>query len=290
MKSAAATPAPLGLPDDIPWQQTVGLLLDAVQVVDLLKRLYRWAELPSVKVLYLGTRLAALQHLSPCLVRISGPNDPILAQYLDHLDQKWGYLLVSEASWEQTAAHLQWLTSVEHWSGQEMLLRIAYPDVADALFGSADCVLFGPCQRVITADYIKGGWNQYYRSGDMPQQNFAAPYCLSERQAQRLMDASAHKTISDLSEHMAYYFPEYYANLTHAERDLHLQTLVHRAGEHGFNSEKALYLYCNAHGFVGGQALEEPAFAMFLEPCSTDESPTCRAQGLASLAHKRSRP
>ncbi|MEA9997364.1 DUF4123 domain-containing protein [Pseudomonas sp. 10B1] len=119
------------LPDDIPWHQTVGLLLDAVQVEDLLKRLYQWVDSPCVNVLYLGTRFGALKDVSPCLVQIKGEYDPILAQFLENLDRHWGYLLISEGPWVQLVAHLRWLISIEHPSGQEMLLRIASTDVVD---------------------------------------------------------------------------------------------------------------------------------------------------------------
>lgn len=290
MKPAASSRSLFALPQDIPWQQSVGLLLDAVQVTDLLKRLYQWADMPTVKVLYFGTRLAQLKTLSPCLVRINSAEDPVLAQFLRNLDQKWGYLLVSDAPWEQTAAHMQWLVSVEHPSGQEMLLRIASPEVADALFGSAETVLFGPCHRVMTADLVNGGWRQYHRPGEMTQDSHAKPYRLSDKQWLSLELARTRKTVSELSVHMAQYFPEYYADVTDAERNQHLHALVHRAAEHGFDSEKELYLYCNAHGFLGQHGLEDSSLALLLTPHPSDEDSTWRAQQLARLAHERSRP
>ncbi|MCQ3030277.1 hypothetical protein NLO88_06370 [Pseudomonas syringae] len=44
------------LPDDFPWDKTVGLLLDAIQVKNLLQRLYQWNPAPKVSVLYHETR------------------------------------------------------------------------------------------------------------------------------------------------------------------------------------------------------------------------------------------
>lgn len=80
MSSATAKKPRLALPDDLLWQPSVGLLLDAVQVEHLLQRLFKWNELPAVEVLYLGTRLSEFRDQSPCLVRLTDPNDPILAQ------------------------------------------------------------------------------------------------------------------------------------------------------------------------------------------------------------------
>jgi hypothetical protein len=290
MNSATATHLRFALPDDIPWHQSIGLLLDGVQVEDLLKRLYQWADAPTVKVLYLGSRFAALKQVSPCLVRIESADDSILAQFLACVDQQWGYLLVSDKPWEQLAAHLRWLMSVEHPSGQEILLRIACPAVADALFESADPALFGPVQRIVTADLAKGGWHQYNRPDEMLTLDHSKPYRLSEEQWLRLDNASTRKTVTELSQHMTLYFPDYYADLTEKERHEHFQALVHRAAGHGFQSKKELYLYCNAHGFVGPQALEDPTFAPFLEPHPTDEYSTWRAEGLASQTQTRSQP
>lgn len=61
----SATAKRIALPEDFPWQQSVGLLLDAVQVEKLLPRLFEWAEIPRVDVLYLTTRLAEFRDLSP---------------------------------------------------------------------------------------------------------------------------------------------------------------------------------------------------------------------------------
>ncbi|MEB0043116.1 MULTISPECIES: DUF4123 domain-containing protein [unclassified Pseudomonas] len=180
MNSAAATHSRTALPNDIPWHQSVGLLLGAVQVENLLKQLYQWADSPAVNVLYLGTRFAVLKHVSPCLVQIEREDDSILAQFLENLGQQWGYLLISDGPWEQLVAHLRWLISIEHPSGQEMLLRIASTDVADALFESADAALFGPCQRIITADRTNGGWCQYTRPGEIHEPNRDTPYRLTE--------------------------------------------------------------------------------------------------------------
>jgi len=290
MNSATARHSRFALPNDIPWHQSIGLLLDGVQVENLLKRLYQWADAPTVKVLYLGSRFAALKQVSPCLVRIESADDPILAQFLGCVDQQWGYLLISDKPWEQLAVHLRWLTSVEHPSGQEMLLRIAFPAVADALFESADPALLGPCQRIITANLADGGWHQYTRSGEPPKTEHAKPYRLSEKQWLGLDNASARKTVTELSRHMTLYFPDYHPDLTEKERHAHFQALIHRAAGHGFKSEKELYLYCNAHGFVGPKALEDSTFAPFLEPHATDEFLTWRAEGLASQTQTRSQP
>ncbi|MEB0007556.1 DUF4123 domain-containing protein [Pseudomonas sp. RTB3] len=288
----SATAKRIALPEDFPWQQSVGLLLDAVQVEKLLPRLFEWAETPRVDVLYLTTRLAEFRDLSPCLVRLKGAGDPALAQFLENVDQLWGFLLVSDEPWEQVVAHLRWLTVIEHPSGQEMLLRMAYPPVADALFGTEypDSMLFGPCQHIFTVDLARSGWHRYTRPGEMPPPKHDAPYRFNEKQWDSLDDASFRKRVTELSRHMKHYFPDYQAELTDQQYREHLQALARRAVEHGFDCEKELYLYANAHGFVDEQGLrKDPDIVSLLDPKSSSPKAQ-RIERIADLAQKRCLP
>jgi hypothetical protein len=287
-----ATAKRIALPEDLPWQQSVGLLLDAIQVEKLLSRLFEWAVIPSVDVLYLTTRLAEFRDLSPCLVRLESASDPTLAQFLANVDQQWGYLLISDEPWERVVAHLRWLTVIEYPSGQDMLLRIAYPPVADALFGAEypDSVLFGPCQHIFTADLARSGWHHYTRPGEIPPPQHNAPYRLNEKQRDSLDDASFRKRVTELSRHMKHYFPDYQADLTDPQYCEHLQALALRAVEHDFGSEKELYLYATAHGFMSEQALLDDRLIASLLQHNPNFPGTERAETLAHLAQTRSQP
>jgi hypothetical protein len=287
-----ATAKRIALPEDLPWQQSVGLLLDAIQVEKLLSRLFEWAVIPSVDVLYLTTRLAESRDLSPCLVRLESASDPTLAQFLANVDQQWGYLLISDEPWERVVAHLRWLTVIEYPSGQDMLLRIAYPAVADALFGAEypDAVLFGPCQHIFTADLARSGWRHYTRPGEIPPPQHNAPYRLNEKQRDSLDDASFRKRVTELSRHMKHYFPDYQADLTDQQYCEHLQALARRAVEHDFGSEKELYLYATAHGFMSEQALLDDRLIASLLQHNPNFPGTERAETLAHLAQIRRQP
>ena len=116
-----------GLPQHLPWNSTVGLLLDGVSIEKLPQRLYQWAQSPLFEPLYLGTPWAEVLDIAPCLVQIKTPNDPVLKQFLSASRQEWGYLVFSEHPWGDLVAHWRWLTSVWHPQGEEVLLRIADP-------------------------------------------------------------------------------------------------------------------------------------------------------------------
>jgi hypothetical protein len=288
MNSATANKARMALPDDFSWRPSVGLLLDAVQVEHLLQRLFEWNPLPAVEVLYLGTRLAEFRDVSPCLVRLTGPNDPILAQFLVNLGQQWGYLLVSDAPWPQVVAHLRWLTVVEHPSGQELLLRIAYPETVKALFAPtcSDSALFGPCQNIFVASHAEGSWHQYSRFGEIPEPNHAVPYRLSEKQWASLDNASAEKRLNELARHMQHYFPDYRAELTLEQRREHLRALTDRAAELGFHSETDVQLFADAHGYLNQPTLLDPQSIALL----TQPNASTTAAAIAAAAQKRSQP
>jgi hypothetical protein len=278
----------MALPEDFSWQPSVGLLLDAGQVEHLLQRLFEWNPLPAVEVLYAGTRLDEFKALSPCLMRLIGPNDPILVQFLANLDQQWGYLLVSDAPWPEVVAHWRWLAVVEHPSGQELLLRIAYPETATALFAptSSDSTLFGPCQHIFVANHAEGSWHQYCRSGDLPEVQHASPYRLNEKQWASLDNASADKRLNELVLHMQQHFPDFRAELTQPERREHLRALTDRAAELGFHSEQKLYLFANAHGFMNEDALlDDHSIALLLPPGMSKS-----AEAIAEMSQRRSRP
>lgn len=288
MNSATANNVRMALPDDFSWQRNVGLLLDAVQVEHLLQRLFEWNPLPAVEVLYLGTRLAEFRDVSPCLVRLTDPNDPILEQFLANLDQQWGYLLVSDAPWPEVVAHLRWLTVVEHPSGQELLVRIAYPETVDALFEPtcSDLALFGPCQHLLIADPAEGNWRQYSRFGEMPEPNHAAPYRLSEKQWASLDNASADKRLNELAQHMQQHFPDFRAELTQPQRREYLRALAGRATELGFHNETDLQLFANAHGFLNQPTLlDAQSIALLIPP----NAPTTAA-AIAAAAQRRTQP
>lgn len=171
-------------PEELPWEHTIGLLLDALHVENLIQSIYEWSTVaPQVEVLYRGTQWAEIGELSPCLVRLNNAVDPVLKQFLDNSRSHWGYLLVSDAPWSALVAHLRWLTSIEPPSGEATFLRISSTSVAHALFAEEnkpDARVFGPCQQVIAATIRKAGWRCYARSGDIPSPSLHTP-CQPDR-------------------------------------------------------------------------------------------------------------
>lgn len=280
----------LSLPSDLPWSMGAYLLLDGVSVEALPKKLYGWSEAPDFDVLYLETRWAELGDISPCLIHLSGPHDPTCGQFLDHAAEEWGYLLFSQASRLDVLAHVRELISVRHPLGSEMLLRLADPAVAQALFGLAEeeknTALFGPIEHLCTPDAVIGRWHSLRRPGQS-WSPLPTPYCLSDSELTRLGDVDFRQTVLRLDQHMREYFPAYGNALTGTARWAHLHALALEAYQAGFSSEREIALYANIFGFLGEQALaQHPDIAALLRE-KTSQSPAQRVEQAAELAAAR---
>jgi len=84
----------------VPWpgHQPVGLVLDGVAIPELGEQIYQWAggQTINAECLYVATRWEAVSDLSPWLVWLSGPEDPVLEGFLEQGPrQEQGYLLIS---------------------------------------------------------------------------------------------------------------------------------------------------------------------------------------------------
>ena len=280
-----------GLPEGLPWNGAVGLLLDGVSVEKLQQHLYQWAQNPVFEPLYLGTRWAELCDISPCLVQIKTQSDPVLTQFLSASRQEWGYLVLSDHPWDDMVTHFRWLTSVLHPQGEEVLLRIADPAVTHALLTHAqslkDSTLFGPCTHVVTADAALGCWHIDLRPGDALKTDHSKRYRLNDGQLSLLDEVNFRNVVIRLDQHMHEYFPNYKAHVPPPQRWEHMHALASTAYKRGFNTELDITLYANIHGFLGAQALEEHPDLNALLETPSERTATQRIEHIATIAKER---
>lgn len=280
-----------GLPQGLPWNGTVGLLLDGVSVEKLPQHLYQWTENPEFEPLYLGTRWAELGDISPCLVQIKAQNNPVLTRFLNASRQEWGHLVFSDQSWDQLVAHFRWLTSVMHPLGEEVLLRIADPAVTHALLAHAETIkdptLFGPCKQIVTADAALDCWYINNRPGNAPEPDHSKRYRLSEAQLSQLDEVNFRNVVMRLDAHMQEYFPGYQAQSTPQQRWEHLHALASTSYDRGFNTELDITLYANIHGFLGERALEEHPDLDAILKTPSEQTPAQRLERVADIAQER---
>jgi hypothetical protein len=144
-------------PEGLPWgEQQAFLLLDGATISDLPQRLKQLNPTDSRIALYDQTPFSALRDVSPLLVAISQPADPLAQFYLHNAQEEWGVLLFSAAPLHGVAEHLRKLISVELPSGPAVLLRLAQRwGVLDQLENQASALgLGGPSALFYYANFV----------------------------------------------------------------------------------------------------------------------------------------
>ncbi len=171
---------------DWPDHHPVGLVLDGVATPELGKQIYQWAgDQPfDAECLYVATRWEAVSDLSPWLVWLSGPEDPVLEGFLEQgAAQEQGYLLISATD---RATCTRWMRShlqVEMAPGCDELVRIAHPALARTVIGG-NLPRFPTrgVDRLIVPDRISEQWHlveppavQPGSKGDQPGKMIVSP-------------------------------------------------------------------------------------------------------------------
>lgn len=151
--------------DHITWpgEGSVVLVLDGVAFPELGQRIYQWADGQPMEAqcLYVTTRWEAVSDLSPWLVWLSGPDDPVLKAFLtEGASQEKGYLLVSQLHPAELTRWMRLRAQVERAPGYEELMRISHPALARSIIGES-LILSTPAgaiDKLITPDLIGDRW------------------------------------------------------------------------------------------------------------------------------------
>lgn len=171
---------------DWPDHHPVGLVLDGVATPELGKQIYQWAgDQPfDAECLYVATRWEAVSDLSPWLVWLSGPEDPVLEGFLEQgALQEQGYLLISATDRATCARWMRSHLQVEMAPGCEELVRIAHPALARTVIGgNLPRFPTRAVDRLIVPDRISEQWHlveppaiQPDGTGDQPGKMMASP-------------------------------------------------------------------------------------------------------------------
>jgi hypothetical protein len=243
------------LPEDLPWsEQQAFLLLDGATLSDLPERLKQLSPGASTVALYDSAPFTALQDISPLLVAIEQPDEPIFQFYLQQAHEEWGVLLFSPEPAHGVAQHLRKLLTVEMPEGLPVILRLADAAVARALFGHGDQRLFGPLPCVVTADSVGANWHRHQpRSSERP--DLPTPYRLSPEQNAALDHADRRRVLLELDAHLLAHFPERYGGETVAQRWPMLEQVEAEASTLGLSSQSELFYYANVMARLDGSPL-----------------------------------
>lgn len=247
----------------LPWQtHTISLLLDGINVKNLLHRFYTQNNTSTFEVLYLQTPFAQLYDISPCLVKLDNINNPHLQAYLNNLADDWGYILISDQTWQQQIDHLRNLILVQSSRDEEpTILKIADPLVAKSLFGLAqnqeDTQFFGAFTQIYTTDIIDNQLDSYQRPTDKHIVPLTLPYQLSKAQDEQLDKVETKRNNHKLYLHMQQYFPTFLANHSEPDKKQIICNLIQEAENKGYTTPMEQTYYLNIHGYLGNNVLQE---------------------------------
>ncbi|MCK2184351.1 DUF4123 domain-containing protein [Halomonas getboli] len=236
---------------DWPEAGKVFLLLDGVRVKELARRLYEWSEGDlEADLLYAGTPWSEVVEVSPWLVQLRGPEDPILERFLSQgAEAEWGYLILSSSELLEVADHLRELIQVRHPVGIPMLLRLADPAVISALFTDGSLpeqIPWGPIERLILPDAVQETWQESapQASREHVRAIGASDYRLSESQLERMQACDRRRDTRRLMVFVDQHCEGWLTVTDRPQRYVQLAGIVQEAREFGFSAPRELGLFC----------------------------------------------
>lgn len=260
------------------------LLLGTGDAVTLRCRLWDLKPQVQITALYWGTRFASLRDISPLLIAIDGPDDPVLDHYLASADQEHGWLLFSQANAIKVATHLRQLLFVRTSAGPEVSLRLSDAAVARAIFSGQESTetLFGPLDVLVLPDRVAGAWVQL-TSGAKAQRPVPQPYVLTANQDLALNEVALRKAALRVDEHLERHFPKH-AAIRYEQRWPAVLARVKEAYALRFTTQRELTSFANIFAWLDGSPLEQHREIVALLHNSSYLLPYERVTGAAELA------
>jgi hypothetical protein len=241
------------LPDDLPWKhQQAFLLFDGATIPDLLAQVKRANPLANTFALYDRSPFSELRDLSPLLVAIDQPDEPLMQFFLQRAYEESGVLLFSAAPVYAVTEHLRKLMAVKLPTDQSALLRLADAAVMRAMLASADQSLFGPLTCVVSADCVNALWHcQRPRQAECP--TLVAPYRLSVEQNTALDLVDRRRTLLELDAHLLKHFCAFHVGETPGLRWPMLEQIATQSDALGLSNKSELFNYANLMAWLDGQ-------------------------------------
>ena len=274
------------LPNHLPWHLKAYLVLDGVRLPDLAKQLQQW---PNPRdYLFVTTRWHALLDISPCLISLSGPDDPVLRYFKANAVLATGYLLFTQADAATLCTFLRSLIVVQHPSGDEVMMRVADPAVLNQLIIASENPLdsrwLGPSEQICLPDGLHVQWLEHKRPASAVA-TVPSTLRLSDEELTALGEVEFRRFVLRLTRHMTTYFPDVMAQFSETEQRIRAYKLAQIAYAKGFYSAREVTLYANVLGLLLPESVDSyPDIHQLLNQPSTSKTPFERVKLAAKLA------
>lgn len=152
-----------------PEDASVVLVLDPCIIRDLGQKIFEWSTYVShVDCLYANTPWEPIQDVSPWVVWLTGPDDPILQHFLEHeAEKEAGYLMITPLSYSDFGRWMRQRIQIARAPEAVELVRISHPALAREIIG--DNLIRtepeGAVHQMILPDQTIGQWRHMAPEG-----------------------------------------------------------------------------------------------------------------------------
>lgn len=234
------------LPNHLPWHLKAYLVLDGVRLPDVAQRIQQWPN--PREYLYATTRWHALVDISPYLISLSGPDDPVLRYFKANAVLEPGYLLFTQTDAATLCTFLRSLIVVQHPSGDEVMMRVADPAVLYQLISASENPLdsrwLGPSEQICLPDGLHVQWLVHKRPASAVATELST-LRLSDQELTALGEVEFRRFVLRLTRHMTTYFPDVMAQFSETEQRSRAYKLAQIAYSQGFYSAREVTMYAN---------------------------------------------
>ncbi|ABI55400.1 DUF4123 domain-containing protein [Alkalilimnicola ehrlichii MLHE-1] len=238
------------------------LLLDGIALEPLERWLYEHLDTPVYEPLYLHTPLEACRKLSPCLVALE-PGSLVWERFLEQgAVESWGWLMASDASLEELAAHLRWLLFVEHPLEGEKILRLASAQVVHCLLEAEPEPSQSPLLGVIGALWLPIAeddgitWRHLTNTQGEPVRH-RKRFRLQPAHLESLSRIAWQRFAGELAQHLQAFFAHGPLISECGTAGMAARRVIDTTRELGFTGRRAHYYMANILGAYGPAALDE---------------------------------
>lgn len=227
-------------------EQNHYLLLDGAQIDDLLKTIYRLNKSAEVDVLYINTRFAELQKVSPILVKVQS-GEPLFHKFQQDWQQTAGIHFIAKGDIYTLGNHLRSSLQAKI-NNQPVIFRYYDPRILELWLETISIEQQSQFMGPITTLYIFSSKEQkqleYYNENYLVCVTPNSIWInLNDQQLERLTLAKRVQFRQQILQDLIQYFPEKMHHLTADQQQTLINTSTERAKQYGYDSPRDIYYW-----------------------------------------------
>lgn len=222
------------------------LILDGAQIDDLVKTIYKLQKTAQVDVLYLNTRFAELQDVSPVLVKVQ-PTDPLFQKFQTDWQTTAGIHILAKGDIYTLGNHLRSSLQAKI-NGQPTLFRFYDPRILKLWLETITPQQQSQFMGTITTLYLPATEDSQAKEYHNDQHLVCVTpdtvwIELNDQQLEHLTLAKKAVTKQQILQDLNQYFPDKLQRLNAEQQNLLVNTSINKAVQYGTDSPMDSYLW-----------------------------------------------